>query len=179
MKMRAAVKALVDGAAQVMQRSEVALLGCDDDVVLDGFERHVQLDRRSCGAQVAFAVLHFFGRARSIERTTTLLGTDEHGTAWPAMRRLFRERRLATKTIERARKRDLVAALDANCPVVVSADAETHWAVLFGYGDAHVYLADPSVPRSPRIIVPWSTFMGRWDRWAGIVSPRSRRARWP
>ena len=161
---------VVNSLAAVAQAAEVGVAGADDDVILDGFERSIQLDDFSCGAQVTHAILRYFGRARSTSRTTRLLGTDDDGTSWTAMRRLFLARGLTAKARRDARKRDIKTAIDAGAPVVVSVDDEEHWACVFGYGKHHVYLADPSLPRSLRVLVPWSTFMARWDRWAGVVS---------
>jgi ABC-type bacteriocin/lantibiotic exporter with double-glycine peptidase domain len=164
------IRDLVDACVRVAQGGESALFADDDDVILDGFERSIQLDDYSCGAQVTFSILRYFGRARSISRTTDLLGTDDDGTSWAAMRRLFLARGLSAKEMRDARKRDIKAAIDAGAPVVVSVDNEEHWACVFGYRKQRVYLADPSLPRSPRVLVQWSTFMARWDRWAGVVS---------
>lgn len=164
------VAAIANGA----QWLEARMLGKHDDVVLDGFERSIQLDDFSCGAQVTYAILRYFGRARSISRTTDLLGTDDDGTSWTAMRRLFLARGLSARAKHEARNRDIKTAIDAEAPVVVSLDDEEHWACVFGYGKHHVYLADPSLPRSLRVLVPWSGFMRRWDRWAGVVSAPRR-----
>lgn len=172
MGMLETAKAVLDVVVGLAARAERAAVGDADDVVLDGFERSIQLDDYSCGAQVTFSILRYFGCARSVARTTALLGTDDDGTSWTAMRRLFNARGLRTRAVEDARKRDIKAAIEAGSPVVVSVDDEEHWACVFGYGDKHVYLADPSLPRSPRVLVPWSTFMARWDRWAGIVGRR-------
>lgn len=174
--MSSILRSVADAVVGVGQVLETRFRRADGDVVLDGFERSIQLDDFSCGAQVTYAILRYFGRARSISRTTDLLGTDDDGTAWAAMRRLFVARGLRTRFRDGARKRDIKTAIDAGAPVVVSVDDEEHWACVFGYGKHHVYLADPSLPRSMRVLVTWSTFMGRWDRWAGVVSSRRRRA---
>ena len=138
-------------------------------VVLDGFGRAVQLDNYSCGAQSAFMILRYFGKARSIERTIKLLGTDADGTGIQAMTRLFRARRLAPRRIADGTKQDIRRAIDDGHPVLVLLDDEEHWACMYGYGKGRVYLADP-LPHSLRVVVSWPDFRKRWVGKGAAVS---------
>lgn len=166
-----AAKNLADGAVQIVQAGQEWVDGDDDDVVLKGFKRLVQLDGYSCGAQSAHAVLRYFGVGRSLKRTARLIGCDSDGTDWAPMKRLFVKRRLGTHRMNRARKRDLKAAIDAGCPVLVAIDDEGHWAVVYGYGSGKVYLADPSLKRAKgNVVFDWSDFKDRWDGWAAVIS---------
>ena len=170
MKRMTIAKSLADAIARGAQALETAARGDDNDVVLDGFGRVVQLANYSCGAQSAFMILRYFGKARSIERTIKLLGTDADGTAWLPMRSLFLQRGLLTKVTAAGMKQVIRTAIDAGSPLLVTVDEGSHWATLYGYGPGRVYVADPSLGRAARVICDWSTFKKRWDRWAALVS---------
>lgn len=137
------------------QGAEHSIRGDDDEVVLDGFERVVQLDNYSSGAQSAF-----IGKARSLERTLTLLGTDENGLGIRAMAKLVRARGLKAKRVENGTK-NIERASDDGHPVLVLLDDEGHWACVYGYGKGRTYLADPSPMNSLGVVVNWPTFKGR------------------
>ena len=168
--MRSILKPFADAIARGAQALETAARGDDNDVVLDGFGRVVQLDDYSFGAQSAFMILRYFGTARSIERTIKLLGTDADGTGIQAMTRLFRARRLAPRRIADGTKQDIRRAIDDGHPVLVLLDDEEHWACVYGYGKGRVYLADP-LPHSLRVVVKWIDFKKRWVGKGAVVSP--------
>jgi len=132
------LKPFADALARHTQHAEHVVRGRDNDVVLDGFERVVQLDDFSCGAQSAFMILRYFGKARSIERTIKLLGTDADGTGIQAMTRLFRARGLTPKPMKDGKKRDIRRAIDDGRPVLVLLDDEEHWACVYGYGRGRI-----------------------------------------
>ena len=165
------LKPFADAIARGAQTLETAVRGGDDDVVLDGFGRAVQLDHYSCGAQSAFMILRYFGKARSIERTIKLLGTDADGTGIQAMTTLFRARGLTPKRIKDGGKKDIRGAIEDGHPVLVLLDDEEHWACVYGYGKGRVYLADPSPLDSPAVVVKWPDFKKRWGGKGAVVSP--------
>lgn len=160
------VKPLVDWIARRLQVIEERR---SPGAMVLGVRRRVQLDRISCGAQAAFMVLEYFGKARSIDVVTRALGTDEDGTGTMAIVRLFRRRGLKPRINARADIYDLAKALDLGAPSLVSMDDGEHWAVVYGYAQGAVFLADPSIRRSLRVRVPTTAFCARWDRWAMVV----------
>jgi ABC-type bacteriocin/lantibiotic exporter with double-glycine peptidase domain len=147
----------------------------DDDAVLLDVSRSVQADGFSCGAQSALMVLRLHGKGRSIDATIRALDTDEDGTSIGALLKLLRKRRLRPVIKVHATLRDLERGIDDGAPSVVSLDSESHLGVVFGYSSTKVYLADPSIRRSIRVGLSLERFHQRWDRWAMIVSSRSRR----
>jgi ABC-type bacteriocin/lantibiotic exporter with double-glycine peptidase domain len=166
------IKVAVDWLARTSQSFEEMVV--PGTVVLN-IERSVQLDRYSCGAQSAYMILKYFGKARSIQGVTRALGTDENGTGPEAISRVFRERGLRCRTVVNAKMADLRRSLDAEVPVLVSLhgaspESESHWAVAYGYSEDGVYVADPS-PNGLRVRVRTAAFRKRWDRWAMFSSP--------
>lgn len=164
------VKRALDTVAGWVQSIDEA--NAPDEAVLLDVRRSVQADRYSCGAQAAFMVLRYYGKARSISAVARALGTDETGTSTGALLRLFRKRGLKPQISASATIADLVRGIDADAPSVVSLDDQEHWGVVYGYSMARVYLADPSMRRSIRVAVPTERFLNRWDRWAMVVRRR-------
>lgn len=162
------VKSLVDWIAGRLQWIEERR--SPDSVVL-GVGRSIQLDRHSCGAQSAFMILRYFGKARSISAVSRALGTNVTGTSTAAILRLFRQRGLKPRVNARADIDDLAKALDLGAPSLVSMDDGDHWAVVYGYAQGAVFVADPSIRRSLRVRVSTTAFCARWDRWAMFVRP--------
>ncbi len=160
------VKSLVDWIACRLQVIEELL---SPGAIVLAVRRSVQLDRYSCGAQSAFMILRYFGKARSIEAVTKALGTTEDGTGTMTIVRLFRHRGLKPRIKARADVHDLATAVDLGAPSLVSMDDGEHWAVVYGYARGAVFLADPSIKRSLRVRVPTTAFCARWDRWAMVV----------
>lgn len=61
---------------------------------LEGIDKSIQLDTYSCGMQSAYAILNYYGKARSISKIEKILGTNKDGTTESAIYKLFRERNL-------------------------------------------------------------------------------------
>lgn len=160
------VKSLVDWFSRCLQRIEERR--SPDSIVL-GVRRSIQLDGHSCGAQSAFMILRYFGKARSISAVSNALGTNQTGTSTTSIVRLFRRRGLKPRINARANVDDLAKAVGLGAPSLVSMDDGEHWAVVYGYARGAVFLADPSIRRSLRVRVPTAAFCARWDRWAMVV----------
>lgn len=160
------VKSIVDWIARRVQVIEERR---SPGATVLAVRRSVQLDRYSCGAQSAFMILRFFGKARSIEAVSKVLGTDTSGTGTMALVRLFRRRGLKPRINAHADIDDLATAIELGAPSLVSMDDGEHWAVVYGYARGAVFLADPSIRRSVRVRLPIRAFCARWDRWAMAV----------
>jgi ABC-type bacteriocin/lantibiotic exporter with double-glycine peptidase domain len=141
--------------------------------VLPGFERSLQLDCYTCGAQSAYMILRYYGKARSITHVTRELGTTEEGTSQPQLRTLFTKRGLLAKRINRPTLGKLRDAIERGCPLLVSLDDGGHWGVVYGYSQGSIYVADPSWYA---ILCRHRTrrFLERWDRWAMIVTKQTK-----
>lgn len=163
------VKGVADAVTTMAARAEERVLGSASKMLLPGFPRPVQGDNFSCGAQVAFAIAAFHGRARSVSAVMKVLGTTTDGTDSGQLAAFFRARDLRARVIASASLEHVRSAIRAGAPVVVSMDGD-HWAAVYGYEPGAVYLADPAINRSPRVRVPITDFRRRWDGWAMVVS---------
>ena len=77
------LKELLDNAINTLNGLEED----EDDSVLD-IERSLQLDTYTCGVQSAYAILKYYGKARSIQSVEGYLGPDKNvGTTETAIYR--------------------------------------------------------------------------------------------
>ena len=120
-----------------------------DLVLLEDFPRSLQMDEYSCGAQAAFAVLKYYGKARSIKNVTRELGSTSDGTDSGQLRRLFKRRGLRPVVLKKPTIKSLKKEINAGNPVIVSLDTD-HWAPVYGYGRGCIFVADPALGRSLR-----------------------------
>jgi ABC-type bacteriocin/lantibiotic exporter with double-glycine peptidase domain len=164
------MKTVVDAVAGLLQSIDESL--ALDPVLLD-IKRSIQLDDYSCGAQSAFMILRYFGKARSVTAVARAVGTNEGGTTTRALLKLFRKRKLKPVIKANATLDDLRSAIADGAPSLVSLDGNVHWGVVYGYSSKNIYLADPSLWKSIRVGMSVEKFLDRWDRWAMIVSSRS------
>ena len=162
------LKPVVDKTASLLKCVEAVL--DPKCTCLPGFSRSLQLDDYSCGAQCAFMILRYFGKARSIGNVTRELGTDTEGTSQYQIKDLLERRGLRIKRIRAPKLKHLREAIDDNCPLLVSMDTD-HWAVVCGYSRGAIYIADPSWYRSFFSRCPVENFRRRWDKWAMVVWP--------
>ena len=163
------VKRVLDTVAGWAQSIDEAFSG---DAVLHDVDRSIQVDGYSCGAQSAYMILRYFGRARSIAAVTRALGTNEDGTSTKALLALFRKRGLKPMINANATLDVLRGAIDDEAPALVSLDDEAHWGEVYGYSSGKVFVADPSIRKSVRVGLSVEAFRARWDRWAMIVRRR-------
>lgn len=162
-------KRMVDEALTAVARVEEKLVADSDAVILEDFPRPVQGDPFTCGVQATFAVLRWFGRARSPSAVIKALGTTSDGTDEHQIRRVLRARGLHVRVLPRAGVDDLRRAIHADSPAIVLMDDESHWAVVYGYDDGGFYVADSAVARAARVRQSSDDFRSRWDRWAMVV----------
>ena len=164
-----AVKDLLDALMNKLNGFEESIHA--DDSILEGLPRSLQLDRYSCGAQSAYMILRYHGKARSVKAVERALGTtEERGTPAAPILRLMRQRRLRPRIVAEATMKTLTSAIDKGAPVLVSLEDGGHWGVVYGYGAKHIWLADPSLRRAVLCRVARAAFRARWDRWAMVVA---------
>jgi ABC-type bacteriocin/lantibiotic exporter with double-glycine peptidase domain len=146
-----------------------------DAVTLPGFPRSLQLDSYSCGAKVVFCILQFYNKQCTPDSVERLLKTDEDGTSVRDIKRVFRQYHLNCRTLRKTGLRDLKAAIDDECPVLISLYDGSHYSVVYGYSDSHIFVSNPSLNiltgyGSIRCAIPKSEFMKIWDKWAVEIS---------
>jgi ABC-type bacteriocin/lantibiotic exporter with double-glycine peptidase domain len=168
---------VIDFLASISADAEEALF--PGAVILDGFERSIQLDKWSCGAHCAYMILKFHGKARSLKNVQKEVGTDEDGTDPEMLKRLFRKRGLSVYEFEQRSLAKLERAIDRGSPILthISTRKVNHWVVVYGYGDGHIWVADPSlnVLEHPQRV--WcrqtrSSFRSRWKGYGIIVGKK-------
>lgn len=137
--------------------------------VLPDFQRSLQLDWYSCGAQSVFMILRYYQRRCTIERVKEELGTDWSGTNLKDIKRVFRKHGLTAHVIAKANLRDLRKAIDANHPALISTLEGEHWSVVYGYSPTHIYVCDPSLMVNVWCRISKSEFAEQWDRWCMVV----------
>lgn len=168
-------KPYVDMAATGAQRLEETLLH-PGATILPGFPRTLQLDDFSCGAQCAYMVLKYYGKARSINHVTKKLGTTVDGTSTNQLRTLLRARGLKVVSVDPCSPARLRKAIHSGSPAIVCVDDLEHFAVVYGFDGDDMLVADPALNRSVMCWHSSSRFRERWDRTALIVSrnPQSK-----
>ena len=108
--MRAFAKRILDSIANAAKHLEEAM--DRQPTVLTPFERSLQLDGYTCGAQSAYMILSYYGKARSIAAVTKALGTTEDGTTQYQIRDLLAKRGLIARRINRPTVARLRQAID-------------------------------------------------------------------
>ncbi|MGD0037876.1 MAG: cysteine peptidase family C39 domain-containing protein [Bacteroidota bacterium] len=167
------IQQVVDFLASICANAETILH--PDAIILPHFPRSLQLDSYSCGAKSVFTILRYYGKHCTPESVEEQLHTDEDGTAVSDIKRVFRRYHLNYRTLRKPGLRDLKAAIDDDCPVLISLYAGSHYSVIYGYSDSHIFVSNPSLNiltgyGSIRSAIPNSEFRREWGRWGIIVS---------
>jgi ABC-type bacteriocin/lantibiotic exporter with double-glycine peptidase domain len=104
-----------------------------DVVTLPDFPRSIQLfDNYSCCAKSVFTILHFYKKPCTPKSVEEQLHTDEDGTTVSNIKRVLNRYGLVFQTLRKPGPRDLKAAIDDDCPVLVSLYAGSHYSVIYG-----------------------------------------------
>ena len=173
------VQQVIDFLASICADAEEALF--QGAVILEGFERSIQLDSWNCGARCAFIILKYYGKARSLKNVQREAGTDENGTDPEMLKRLFRKRGLSVYEFEQRSLAKLERGIDRGSPILahISTRAENHWVVVYGFDDDCIWVADPSlnVLKHPQRV--WcrqtrSSFKNRWKGYGIVVGKKKR-----
>ena len=158
----------------------LASLGADvetlihpDAVILPDFPRSIQLDDYSCGAKAVFCILQFYNKQCTLDSVEEQLHTDEDGTSVSDIKRVFRRYHLNCRILRKPGLRDLKAAIDNECPILISLNDGEHYSVVYGYSSSHIFVSNPSLNvltgyGSIRSAILNAEFRREWDR-CGIV----------
>ena len=150
---------------------EIEELAYPSATILPNFPRSIQLDGYSCGAKSVYTVLKYFGKrctSRSVERQ---LKTDEDGTWNKDVYRVLKEHGLHHKLHTQPTLWDLYRAIKRGSPVIVALYENTHFSVVYGFDDKHIFVMDPLIESVADLFcaVPKSKFREIWDRWGVVV----------
>ena len=167
------VQQIVDFLASLFANAETFLH--PDAVTLPGFPRSLQLDGYSCGARAVFCILQFYNKQCTPDSIEKELHTDEDGTSVSDIKRVLKRYELAFRTLRKPGLRDLKAAINNDCPVLISLYGGSHYSVIYGYSSSHIFVSNPSLNiltgyGSIRCAIPKSKFMKIWDKWAVEIS---------
>ena len=145
-----------------------------DAVTLPNFPRSLQLDSFSCGAKAVYCILQYYDKICTPNSVERLLKTDEEGTSVSDIKRVFKRYHLNCRTLKKPGLRDLKAAIDDECPVLISLYDGAHYSVVYGYSDSHMFVSNPSLNilgyGSIRCAITNAEFRKIWDKYAVIVS---------
>jgi len=167
------VQSIIDAFATAAARLEESAY--PKAVILPNFPRSIQLDYHSCGAKAVYSILLYYKKRyghRSVERA---LKTDEDGTGVSDIRRVFKKYGLECRTLRKPVIRDLKAAIDDGCPVLISTWDGEHYSVVYGYSKSELFVMNPSLDASPdgvgslSVVVSKAAFRRSWDRWAMVI----------
>ena len=156
--------------------AEVETLIHPDAVTLPGFPRSIQLlDSYSCGAKSVFTIMHYYGKHCTPKSVEEQLHTDEDGTSVSDIKRVLKRYGLAFQTLRNPGLRDLKAAINNACPVLISLYDGAHYSVIYGFSDSHIFVSNPSLNiltgyGSIRCAITNAEFRKIWDKYAVIVS---------
>ena len=167
------VQNIIDAIATTVARIEI--LTHTDATILPNFPRALQLDSYSCGAKSVYCILQYFDRQCTLESVEEQLHTDENGTDVSDIKRVLKRYGLAFQILRKPGLRDLKAAIDDDCPVLISLCNGSHYSVVYGYSDSHIFVSNPSLNiltgfGSIRCAIPNAEFRRVWDRWGIVVN---------
>jgi hypothetical protein len=138
------VQQVVDFLASLFADTEMILH--PDAVILPDFTRCIQLfDNYSCGAKSVFTILRYYSKICTPESVEEQLHTDEDGTSVSDIKRVLKRYGLAFQTLRKPGLRDLKAAIDDGCPILITLNDGEHYAVVYGYSSSHIFVSNPSL----------------------------------
>jgi ABC-type bacteriocin/lantibiotic exporter with double-glycine peptidase domain len=164
---------IVDALFTSLARSEEKLH--PRAVLLPNFPPSIQLDYYSCGAKSTYMVLKYFGKRCTPESVERQLGTEEDGTSPSDIKRVFKQYGLQCRTMRKPTIKDLKAAIDAGCPVLISLYEGEHYVTVYGHSRTHMFVMNPSLDAtedgvgSVSVAIPLGKFQKVWDRWGIVV----------
>jgi ABC-type bacteriocin/lantibiotic exporter with double-glycine peptidase domain len=122
-----------------------------------------------------YAILRFYRKRCTIASVEEVLETDEDGTSVSDIKRVVKRYGLTCKILRKPGIRDLEAAIDDECPVLITLYDDEHYSVVYGYSRTHIFVMNPSLDftedgvGSISCAIPKDQFRKTWDRWALVV----------
>lgn len=166
------IQQIIDFLASI--GSELETFIHPDVIILPHFPRSIQLDCYSCGAKSLYTILRYYGKRCSPASVKKELEADEDGTSVSDIKRVIKQHHLEYRTLRRPKLKDLKAAINDGSPILVSLYDGSHYAVVYGYSDSHMFVSNPSLNiltgyGSIRCAITNSEFREAWDRWGIVV----------
>lgn len=166
-------------------------------MVLLNVKRVPQSTNYSCGAACAVSILRFYGyKAKEKSLIKRLKADPEDGIEPKTLVKFFRDKKFKIKQKHDMSIKDLENFLDKGMPIICAYQdwshkpSETnyhkswdhgHYAVVIGYDDSKIWLADPSSLKKKKGLLK-EDFYGRWrditsngkiyHKWGLCVGPR-------
>jgi len=165
--MKSQIKKAADQISNRIKEKEEKSIGNDAHIL--ELDRSIQVDSYSCGVQSTYAILKYYGKAKSVNRIEKLLKTTDEGTDEQNIYSLFRERGLIVYRRLNANFSFIKKAINYyQAPILTTIDEESHYIVVYGYSKYEIFVLDPVLLRP---FVKWSKkkFYKRWDYWGAII----------
>lgn len=139
------------------------------DVVLNVRPR-VQLDHYSCGAQSLASILDYYDYEVDEDEVAEAIRLTRNGVDEHDIRAGIRAYGLRHRSMRRMKFADIQRCIDKEQPILV-APQDSHWSVIYGYGDDSIYVMDPSLGRAFYYAGrrELSAFLQTWNRWGIAV----------
>jgi ABC-type bacteriocin/lantibiotic exporter with double-glycine peptidase domain len=160
---------MVKGFLQGLLRRLYSFAESSDDVVLN-IKPFVQLDDYSCGVQSLSSVLEYFGNDVDEDEVAEAAGLSRDGVDEWGIRSAIRQYGLRHRTMRRMKLADIQRCIDKDQPIIV-APQDTHWSVIYGYGEDSIYVMDPSLKKAFYFAGrrELGRFLDNWNRWGIAV----------
>ncbi len=168
------IKPAIDYISNKIRKAEEKLPDTNRHIL--DIDKSIQPDNYSCGAQSTFAILKYYGKARSISNVEKMLGTTKDGTSETRIYKLFRQRGLKVILNEKANFKTIKESIiKYKAPFLTTIDYDedpekdkSHWIVIYGFSDNYIYVLDPAIKRP---FVRWKKkkFRDRWDKDGAII----------
>jgi ABC-type bacteriocin/lantibiotic exporter with double-glycine peptidase domain len=167
------VQNIIDLIATTAARIETLIHS--DAVILSDFPRSLQLSSYSCGTHSVYTILKYFNKYCTYKSIERMLRTDVDGTDVSDIKRVLKRYGLSCRTLRKPGVRDLMTAIDDDCPVLISLYDSEHYSVVYGYSSGHIWVSNPSLNvltgyGSIRCAITKSEFRNIWDKWAVVIS---------
>lgn len=145
-----------------------------DSVVLN-MKRSIQLDGYSCGAQVVYSILDYYGINKSLDEIIkSLKTTEKNGTNTERILDYLMKNGLDVKINDKGTFSFIKNTINKGYPMLITVDDGEHWVVIYGYSNKGVYVLDSL---GSRLFNQWSRkeFFERWDEhWLVIIKGEPR-----
>jgi ABC-type bacteriocin/lantibiotic exporter with double-glycine peptidase domain len=133
--------------------------------ILPGFPRSIQLDEYSCGIRCAYMIMKYYKRPMTLKAIREEMKFTPEGVDEDMLRAFFLKQKMKATRINQVTVHRITEYIDEGLPVLVDMDLD-HLVVVYGYNKTSLFVADPSINRSPYCRHTNRRFMSRWDGWA-------------
>ena len=138
------VQYIIDALATTAAKIETFIH--PDAVTLPGFPRSIFNWTIIPVVRNRFTVFcNIYNKQCTPESIEKQLHTDEDGTSVSDIKRVLKRYELAFRTLRKPGLRDLKAAIDDDCPVLISLYDGSHYALFMDIQTSHIFVSNPSL----------------------------------